>query len=112
MDAEEQRAGGGMMDEKKTAPVAGAEPVVEVMHMEEKKTAPVAGAEESLRDLYKQMATIKTPKECRKLHKKLKRYGRGMFFTDRHPDFPIWVAGAAVVVSVVVLILQMFGIGN
>lgn len=77
-----------------------------------KEAAPVVGADESLRELYKRMATIKTPKECRELHGRLKKYGRGMFFADRYPDFYLWVASAAVAISVVALILRMLGIGN
>lgn len=68
--------------------------------------------EENYRELLERMKTAKPGKECRDLHKKLRKYGRGMFFADRYPYFSILLSGVAAGISLGALILRMLGIGN
>ena len=66
---------------------------------------------ESYQELLEQMKIAKPGKECQILHKKLKRYGSGMFFRDRYPNFDILVSIVALAVSLTVFILRCFGKG-
>lgn len=83
-----------------------------------KEAAPVAGAEgqqvieESYRELLERMKTVKPGKDCRELHKKLKKYGDGMFFMDRYPNFTLWLSVVALVLAILVFILRVVGIVN
>lgn len=48
------------------------------------------------------------PKELRKLHKEMVKYGRfmGVPFMDRYPDFPIYVQAVTLLILTVPLILD------
>lgn len=68
--------------------------------------------EKEYRQLLDALQTAKPGKEMRELHRKVKKYGDRVPFILRYPDFPLWVSAMAMVGSVVVFILQMFGIGQ
>lgn len=68
--------------------------------------------EESYRELLERMKTAKPGRECRELHRKLRKYGRGLFFTDRYPNFSIWLSAIAAVISLLAFILKLFGTWN
>lgn len=45
------------------------------------------------------------PKEIRKIHRALKKYGDGMPLWSRYPNFPTYISALSVVVSVIALLL-------
>ncbi|MBQ8399064.1 MAG: hypothetical protein IJX08_03760 [Clostridia bacterium] len=59
-------------------------------------------------ELYEKLRKVRTAKEARAIHRELKKYGDGMPFYARYPDFPLWVSGAAVVIAVIGLLLKVF----
>ncbi len=48
-----------------------------------------------------------TPEELRELHKELKKYGDGIMFMDRYPDFPFYFSVASLVVVAVIFVVSM-----
>ena len=48
-----------------------------------------------------------TPKELRKIHKELKQYGDGIFFTSRYPDFPLYFCACSFVLTAALVVLSM-----
>lgn len=62
---------------------------------------------ERYKDLLNQMRYAKPGKECRALHKKLKKYGSGMFILDRYPNLPIWIAIIACAVAVLAFAVRV-----
>lgn len=73
----------------------------------------VAKAEDkNYRKLLIRLRTATPGKECRKLHKELKKYGDGLLFTDRYPNCSLYVSLAAFIISIVVVILRMIGVWN
>ena len=46
-----------------------------------------------------------TPKELRKIHKELKYYGDGIFFSDRYPYFAAFLVSAIVIAEIIILSL-------
>lgn len=48
-------------------------------------------------------------KASRELHKKLKKYGEGLDFNRRYPDFSLWLAVVAFLVSVLTAIIRFIG---
>lgn len=56
---------------------------------------------ETYRDLLEQLKTARTGKECRELHRKLRRFGDGIALMDRYPYLPLAVSIVAFVISVV-----------
>lgn len=79
---------------------------------EEKKAAPWGQEAESYRELLEQMKHTMPGREARILHKKLKKYGDGLFFRDRYPNFDLLVSVIALAVSVFTFILKCLGAGN
>ena len=65
---------------------------------------------ETYRNLLEQMKTVRPGKECRDLHRKLRKYGTGLCFRDRYPNFDLSVAVIALVVSLTVLVLKCLGV--
>lgn len=65
---------------------------------------------ETYKELLEQMKNARPGKECRVLHRKLRKYGTGLCFRDRYPNFDLAVAIIALVVSLTVFALQCQGI--
>ena len=64
---------------------------------------------ETYAELLDQMKRARTGKECRTLHRKLKKYGDGISFRDRYPNFYLTVSAIALLVSVAVFIQRCLG---
>lgn len=62
------------------------------------------------RELLSLLAVTPAGKESRKLHKRLKAYGSGLDFSRRYPCFGFRVAVAALIVTVLGLLLRIAGI--
>ena len=56
------------------------------------------------RELLEQLRICRPGKEARLLHKKLKKYGSGMFFRLRYPNFNLYISVAALVLSLSVFL--------
>lgn len=52
-------------------------------------------------EIYKDLQSCRCGREARKLHKELKRYGDGLPFIDRHPNFPL-------AISLLLVLLRIF----
>ena len=61
---------------------------------------------ETYAEILAQMKRARSGKECRTLHRKLKKYGSGLCFRDRYPNFDLMMSAIALAVSVAVLILK------
>lgn len=46
-----------------------------------------------------------TPKELRKIHKELKYYGDGIFFSERYPYSPAFLAPMIIIIEIIILSL-------
>lgn len=44
-----------------------------------------------------------TPEELRKIHKELKYYGDGIFFSERYPYFPIFLVLMIIMAEIIML---------
>lgn len=60
-------------------------------------------------ELLGQMKFISSAKEARLMHKCLKKYGDGLTFHDRYPNFPIVIGCISVAVSLACYIKQVIG---
>lgn len=47
-----------------------------------------------------------TPKEKRKIHRELRKYGDGIAFRERYPDFPLWFSGITLLLLIVSSIMD------
>ena len=63
-----------------------------------------------------EMRKANTPEELRAVHKKLKKYGDGIYFCDRYPRAhikaawaSIWISLASIAISAFVIITRMAG---
>ena len=65
---------------------------------------------ETHKEILEQLKYAKPGKECRELHRKLRKYGDGLCFRDRYPNFPFAAAIIAMAVSLTVLIMKYLGI--
>lgn len=58
-------------------------------------------------EIMKELESTPYGKSCRKIHKELKKYyGGGLPMYMRYPFLPEWISGAALVMSIVALIVQ------
>lgn len=58
-------------------------------------------------EIMKELENTPYGKSCRKIHKELKKYyGGGLPMYMRYPFLPEWISGAALVMSIVALIVQ------
>ncbi|MBE5877087.1 MAG: hypothetical protein E7290_09420 [Lachnospiraceae bacterium] len=59
-------------------------------------------------ELCEAMQTAPYGKECRKIHKVLKKnFGDGLFFYQRYPMFPFALMAIAIVVSIIAICLYL-----
>ena len=59
-----------------------------------------------LHELYERLATAQPGKEARELHKELKKFGDGVPFFYRYPNFPLIISIIALLVSLTKLFLS------
>lgn len=53
------------------------------------------------------MERAETPQELRKIHKELKRYGDGIYFHRRYPNFSLVVSCIALGVNILILVMKI-----
>lgn len=64
----------------------------------------------------RELQTCNSPEKAREIHKRLKPYGDGLYFSDRYPRahiYAAWVAvginSASLIISLAVLIYKLIG---
>lgn len=58
-------------------------------------------------ELLEQLRTADSPKELRKLHKELRRYGDGIPFHSRYPNFSFGLSIVALIANIIVFALKI-----
>lgn len=54
-----------------------------------------------------ELSKVSSAKEARAYHKKYRKYGLGLLFYSRYPNFPLIVAAIALAVSILALIYKI-----
>jgi hypothetical protein len=63
--------------------------------------------DDEYRKALEELSKVNSTKEARAYHKKYKKYGLGLFFLDRYPNFPLYVSCAALAISIIALIVRI-----
>ena len=68
---------------------------------------PLLEQELNYEEMLREFQAAKPGKEAREFHKKYKKYGWGLCFCDRYPNFDICMAAVALAVSLATLIFKI-----
>lgn len=59
--------------------------------------------------LLNRLQNCSSAREARALHKEFRQYGDGLPLCSRYPNLPIWVSVAAIIFTVVCLVIKIAG---